>query len=63
VRLPRIVGQGHAMDMILTGRPVHADEALRIDQQRRAATSVEDKVRLTEELAALFRRGTCPPTS
>jgi hypothetical protein len=40
-----------------------ADEALRIDQQRRAATSVEDKVRLTEELAALFRRGTCPPTS
>lgn len=30
VRLPRIVGQGHAMDMILTGRPVHADEALRI---------------------------------
>jgi len=30
VRLPRIVGQGHAMDMILTGRPVHADEALRM---------------------------------
>mgnify|MGYP001602451961 CR=1 FL=1 len=30
VRLPRIVGQGRAMDMILTGRPVAADEALRI---------------------------------
>ena len=30
VRLPRIVGQGVAMDMILTGRPVDADEALRI---------------------------------
>ncbi len=28
VRLPRVVGQGHAMDMILTGRPVKADEAL-----------------------------------
>ncbi|WP_374525107.1 crotonase/enoyl-CoA hydratase family protein [Sphingopyxis sp.] len=27
VRLPRIVGQGRAMDMILTGRPVAADEA------------------------------------
>jgi enoyl-CoA hydratase len=30
VRLPRIVGQGRALDMILTGRPVRADEALRI---------------------------------
>ncbi|AOI49042.1 enoyl-CoA hydratase [Burkholderia oklahomensis C6786] len=27
VRLPRIVGMGHAMDMILTGRPVDASEA------------------------------------
>ncbi len=30
VRLPRLVGQSIAMDMILTGRPVHAEEALRI---------------------------------
>jgi enoyl-CoA hydratase len=30
VRLPRIVGQGRALDMILTGRPVGAEEALRI---------------------------------
>lgn len=28
VRLPRIVGQGHALDLILTGRPVGAREAL-----------------------------------
>lgn len=28
VRLPRIVGQGRALDMILTGRPVTAEEAL-----------------------------------
>lgn len=28
VRLPRIVGQGRALDMILTGRAVGADEAL-----------------------------------
>lgn len=27
VRLPRVVGQGHAMDMILTGREVSATEA------------------------------------
>jgi enoyl-CoA hydratase len=30
VRLPRLIGQSHAMDMILTGRPVGADEALRM---------------------------------
>ena len=28
VRLPRVVGMGRALDMILTGRPVKADEAL-----------------------------------
>jgi enoyl-CoA hydratase len=30
VRLPRIVGLGRALDLILTGRPVHAEEALAI---------------------------------
>jgi enoyl-CoA hydratase len=28
VRLPRLIGLGHAMDMILTGRPVTVEEAL-----------------------------------
>ncbi|MCB9778736.1 MAG: crotonase/enoyl-CoA hydratase family protein [Alphaproteobacteria bacterium] len=28
VRLPRIIGLGRALDLILTGRPVHAEEAL-----------------------------------
>jgi enoyl-CoA hydratase len=27
VRLPRLIGMGRALDMILTGRPVHAEEA------------------------------------
>ena len=30
VRLPRLVGQGRALDLILTGRPVKAEEAHRI---------------------------------
>jgi len=30
VRLPRMIGQGRALDLILTGRPVSAEEALRI---------------------------------
>ncbi len=30
VRLPRMIGQGRALDLILTGRPVGAEEALRI---------------------------------
>ncbi|HEY4778279.1 MAG TPA: enoyl-CoA hydratase-related protein, partial [Solirubrobacterales bacterium] len=29
-RLPRLVGMGRALDLILTGRPVEAEEALRI---------------------------------
>lgn len=30
IRLTRLIGQSHAMDMILTGRPVEAEEALRM---------------------------------
>ena len=30
VRLPRLIGMGHAMDLILTGRKIEAEEALRI---------------------------------
>jgi enoyl-CoA hydratase len=37
VRLPRLIGLGHAMDLILTGRKVPADEALRMGLCNRVA--------------------------
>lgn len=55
VRLPRLVGQGVAMDLILTGRPVHADEALRIGLATRVVPSGAaraEAVALAQDLAA-----------
>ncbi|MHB1667715.1 MAG: crotonase/enoyl-CoA hydratase family protein [Thiomonas sp.] len=39
VRLPRIVGMGRALDLILTGRPVHAPEALAMGLVNRTTPS------------------------
>ena len=39
VRLPRLIGMGHAMDLILTGRKVEADEALRMGLANRVVPS------------------------
>jgi enoyl-CoA hydratase len=56
VRLPRIIGQGPALDLILTGRAVAADEALRLGLATRvvpSGTAREAAVALATELAAL----------
>jgi enoyl-CoA hydratase len=56
VRLPRLVGFGVAMDLILTGRAVGADEALRIGLTNRVSAPgavLSEAVSLAHELAAL----------
>jgi enoyl-CoA hydratase len=50
VRLPRIVGAGRAMDMILTGRGVGAEEALAIGLVNRVVAPGESRA-AAEELA------------
>jgi enoyl-CoA hydratase len=51
VRLPRVVGLGRALDMILTGRPVPADEAHRIGLADRVVPTGQARM-AAEELAA-----------
>ena len=43
IRLPRIIGHGRAMDMILTGRPVDAAEALEIGLANRVVAQGESR--------------------
>ncbi len=59
VRLPRIVGQGRALDLILTGRPVQAEEALAMGLANRvvpSGTAREAAERLALEIAAFPQR-------
>lgn len=54
VRLPRLIGQSNALDMVLTGRPVDAQEAKQIGLANRivaTGTSVEAAVELAEQIA------------
>ena len=54
VRLPRIVGQGRALDLILTGRPVGAAEALAIGLANRvvpAGSARAEAARIAAEIA------------
>jgi enoyl-CoA hydratase len=55
VRLPRLIGLGHAMDLILTGRKVEAAEALRIGLANRVAPpggALQAALALARQLAA-----------
>src|SRR3954471_27657 len=55
-RLPRLVGKGRAMEMILTGAPVSAEEALRIGLVNRVVPAAElmtETKKLATQLAGL----------
>jgi enoyl-CoA hydratase len=59
VRLPRIIGLGRALDIILTGRPVGAEEALRFGLADRVVPDGESRAAaesLAEQIAGFPER-------
>lgn len=60
IRLPRFIGHGRALDLILTGRPVAMDEALSIGLVNRV---VPDGEALTAALALAQKLSSFPQTA
>jgi enoyl-CoA hydratase len=59
VRLPRLIGHSHAMDLILTGRGVQGEEAFRMGLANRLVPkgqTLDAAVRLAHELAEFPQR-------
>lgn len=59
VRLPRIIGQARALDLILTGRPVAADEALAMGLANRVVPdgqALQAALELAQQIAGFPQR-------
>jgi len=55
VRLPRLIGRARALDLVLTGRPVHAEEALSIGLATRvvpAGSAFTEALSLARQISA-----------